>query len=65
VASANAHDLEISHIFDSAATGLVGTVVAVDVVVDKVDSGGETDGLCVGVAKFKNVGEDLCLEEVL
>lgn len=40
MASADAHDLEIRHVTDSAATGLVQTVVAVDVVINEIDGGG-------------------------
>ena len=50
--SADAHDLELCHIADSAATGLVQVVVAIDVVVDKINRGGETDRLSVRVAAY-------------
>ena len=65
MASADAHDLEIGHVAHSTATSLVDAVVAVDVVVDKLNRGGETDGLGVGVIQLKDVGEDLCFEEIL
>ena len=50
MASADAHDLEIRHVANSAATGLVQVVVAIDVVVDEVNGGGEADRLSVRVA---------------
>lgn len=50
MASADAHDLEIRHVTDSAAIGLVGTVVAIDVAVDQLNSGGEANRLSVGVS---------------
>ena len=65
MASADAHDFEISHVAHSAATGLVQAVVAIDVVVDEVDRGDETDGLSIGVTKLKNVCEDLRFKEIL
>lgn len=63
--SADAHDLEIRHVTDSAATGLVQTVVAIDVAVDQLNSGGEANRLSIGLAEFKNVCENLRLEEIL
>ena len=50
MASANAHDFEISHVAHSAATSFVQTVVAIDVVINEVDRGGEADRLSVGVS---------------
>lgn len=63
--SADAHDLEISHVAHSAATGLVNTVVTVDVVVDEIDRGGEADRLSVGVIQFEDLSQDLRFEEIL
>lgn len=63
--SADAHDLEISYIADSAATGLVNTVVTVDVVVDEIDRGGEADRLRVGVIQFEDLSQDLRFKEIL
>lgn len=63
--SADAHDLEISHVAHSVATGLVQTVVAIDVAVDQLNSGGEANRLSVGVIQFEDLSQDLRFEEIL
>lgn len=40
-------------------------VVAIDVVINEIDRGGEADGLGVGVIQFEDVSEDLRFKEIL